>query len=60
MKYINANLEKPKSGVDVFVVTTSGTKAIASFWGMTGKWLTMDKNIKHNDTIKKWKYADAT
>ena len=60
MKYIKSIDEKPKSGVDVFVVTESGCKGVARFWDLTGLWLTMDRNILQGDLVKKWKYADAT
>lgn len=59
MKYIGANIEKPRSGVDVFIVTESGRRGIAQFWDLTGLWLTMDRKISQGDSVKKWKYADA-
>ena len=47
------------TGVDVYVVTEGGVKGIAKFWDLTGRWLTQDENLKQDDIVKKWKYANA-
>lgn len=60
MPYTLSESEKPMSGVDVYVVTETGVKGIARFWDVTGQWLTQDKNLKTDDKVKKWKYANAT
>lgn len=60
MKYVLAEDKKPIDGVDVYVVTEKGVKAVARYWALTGKWLTKDNNITQADVVKKWKYADAT
>ena len=58
--YILAKEQKPMSGVDVYVVTEDGKKGIAKFWDVTGHWLSMDKRLKTDDEVKKWKYGNAT
>lgn len=59
MAYINVEDQKPMDGVQVFIVTKSGSKGIAKYWGTVGRWLTMDENLKQGDEVVKWKYADA-
>lgn len=59
MKYALADSEKPRTGVDVYVVTTSGKRGVAKYWDAADRWLTMDPSISHGDSVKKWKYADA-
>lgn len=59
MYYIAADKEKPKSNVDVFVVTETGVKGVAKWWEGVDVWLTADRNLKPHDQIKKWKYAQA-
>lgn len=59
MTYVLAEKEKPMTGIDVYVVTENGVKGIAKFWDLTGHWLTQDENLKPDDIVKKWKYANA-
>lgn len=58
MSWTSAEDEKPKSGVDVYVVTEDGEKGVAKFWDVTSNWLTADPNIG-GSTVLKWKYAQA-
>ena len=60
LKYIKALDKKPHTGVDVYVVTDTGKKGIAKFWDLTQQWLTADSNLKPDDIVVKWKYAEAT
>ena len=59
MKYIKSLDEKPHDGVDVYVVTDTGKKGVAKFWSSTQQWLTSDRNLKPDDIVVKWKYAQA-
>ena len=60
MKYVNADDEKPRSLVDVEIVTKSGKKGVARYWHTTGHWITDDSNLTRDDSVKKWRYANAT
>jgi len=60
MKWIEAETDKPRSDVDVHVVTVDGVKGIAKYWHTTGLWITQDRQIKPTDNVAKWKYAEAT
>ena len=46
MVYILNDDQKPMSGVDVHIVTESGSKGVAKYWDEMGTWLTRDKAIK--------------
>ncbi len=59
MRYVNADDEKPRADVDVQIVTTQGKKGIARYWHITGNWITADSNLSRDDSVKKWRYADA-
>jgi len=59
VNYVDAQEEKPKTGVDVFVITTTGKKGIAKFWDVTQRWMTADENLANADVVIKWRYAEA-
>ena len=59
MVYILNDDQKPMSGVDVHIVTESGSKGVAKYWDEMGIWLTRDKAIDVDDRVEKWKYEDA-
>lgn len=59
MKYVKVSEYYPHENVDVHVVTADGKKGVARYWKSMDKWLTQDQHLTVNDTVVKWRYADA-
>jgi hypothetical protein len=59
MRWVKADDETPRTGVDVYVKTVDGCFGVAKYWDLTHQWLTKDERLKNLTAVSKWKYSDA-